>query len=36
MDYGVTNLNLNCDKNFAMNGDSITVTGVIDHSGGKS
>ena len=36
MDYGITKINLNCDKNFAMTGDSLTVTGIIDHSGGKS
>ena len=36
MNYGTTIISLKCNKNFAMNGDSITVSGFIDNSMGKT
>ena len=32
--YGTTTINMTCDKNFVLNGDTIQVNGVIDHSRG--
>ena len=32
--YGTTTINMTCDKNFVLNGDTIQVNGVIDHSKG--
>lgn len=35
IDYGIITINMTCDKNFAMNGDSLVVSGFIDQSQGK-
>ena len=35
-DYGQTTIHLQCDRNFAMNGDSLKVEVSIDHSRGKT
>ena len=34
-DYGNTTINLKCDKNVALGGDSINVEGFIDNSHGN-
>lgn len=35
MDYGVTSITLNSDRNFLHNGDSVRVGVVVDNSRGK-
>ena len=34
-DYGTTKISMTADKNFVVNGDSISVKGVVDNSQGK-
>lgn len=35
-DYGMTAITLNCDKNFAMSGDYLSISATIDNSKGKA